>query len=238
MTQENHLWVLGYGSLLFKPPPHATHRLPGYINGFIRRFWQSSSDHRGTPENPGRVATLVPLSDLKTNPSLAHDVLHYEFYRHPDMTPESITENLLKTWGCVYFIPSHKAQEVSEYLDVREQDGYSIHKVTFIVEIPPHDSNMSDPHLQAAVAELPKDESGRPFIESLVYIGTVENESFVGPEDIRDTAHIIRHSKGPSGLNKEYLIALNESLKSLDVSGEMRAYDHYLEELVGHVIGK
>lgn len=182
------------------------------------------------------MATLVPLSDLKSSPSLAHDVLHYEFHKTPEMTPERMTEEDLKTWGCVYYIPPHKAQEVSDYLDVREQDGYTIHRVTFIVEISPDDANMSDPHLQAAIAQLPKDGSGRPFIESLVYIGTVENESFVGPEAIQDTAHIIRYSEGPSGLNREYLINLNEALKSLDGSSEMRAYDHYLEELVRHVI--
>ncbi|AMD21898.1 HFR043Wp [Eremothecium sinecaudum] len=60
MTFQDGIWVVGYGSLIFKPPPHYTHRVPGTIQNYKRRMWQSSTDHRGTCDTPGRVATLVP----------------------------------------------------------------------------------------------------------------------------------------------------------------------------------
>jgi cation transport regulator ChaC len=53
------VWVFGYGSLIWRPNMAYAARRAGRIEGWARRFWQSSTDHRGTVEAPGRVLTLV-----------------------------------------------------------------------------------------------------------------------------------------------------------------------------------
>ncbi len=59
------LWVYGYGSIIWRPAIPYSVALLATVDGWTRRFWQGSHDHRGTVENPGRVLTLVPEADVQ-----------------------------------------------------------------------------------------------------------------------------------------------------------------------------
>jgi cation transport protein ChaC len=230
-TTNAGMWVIGYGSLIFKPPPHYSVKVSGYLEGYIRRFWQSSTDHRGTKQSPGRVATLVSLEDLRRENKFHGDLHLYEFneddsassgaIRDVALRVEEMKEEDLKVWGVAYYIDPENVAKVKEYLDIREKNGYSTHDVPFYVV------NTHGTH--PVLNELPK-KNGQIYIESMIYIGTIDNEAFVGPETMEETAAVIRTSVGPSGPNIEYLVELTRAVSDLDPMS--RSTDYYLEDLV------
>ncbi|KAG8874348.1 hypothetical protein FRB98_008527 [Tulasnella sp. 332] len=99
ISGEKPYIVFGYGSLIWKPPPYTVRQVPGFLKGYVRRFAQSSWDHRGTPENPGRVVTLIHSDDWQ------------QFSSVNDPFPKDDI-----VWGVAYTIDPAYAEEVKAYL--------------------------------------------------------------------------------------------------------------------------
>ena len=75
-------WIFGYGSLIYKVDFPYLEAEVASIEGWQRRFWQGSHDHRGTPEAPGRVVTLLPADNV-TCRGIAYRV-ESEVFEHLD----------------------------------------------------------------------------------------------------------------------------------------------------------
>ena len=117
-----------------------------------------------------------------------------------------------KVWGVAYRITPDRVAEVKEYLDIREINGYTIHYTPF------------HPAADVDAALLPPKHRGP--IRTLVYIGTPDNEQFVGPQDPQQLAEHIYRSEGPSGLNRDYLWGLEAALDELSPeSGDRHVSD-------------
>jgi cation transport regulator ChaC len=210
---NDDFWIFGYGSLIWKPPPHYDQRLPGYIEGYVRRFWQASEDHRGTPEAPGRVVTLI-------------DRAHWETLTDSHESTECV-------WGAAYHIPASHVQEVRQYLDIREINGYSIQFTPFHpavnrteVTSPPPDAEPKEPEVGIRATNTVSVTEEAKSITCLVYIGLPENPQFLGAQDPDALARKILESKGPSGENKEYLYNLETALLGLSThSGDAHVSD-------------
>lgn len=169
------MWIFAYGSLIFRPSFVHIERRRAFLPDYMRRFWQGSPDHRGVPEAPGRVATLIPAPN---------------------------------EWcgGCVYRIdPQHAASILTE-LDIREQAGFERHLLP--------------------VYDAPR---GQTFAEAIVYVARQGNPHFLGPLEESAIAAWIQRSRGPSGPNSEYLLALRDALRSLDID------DPHVEEIARHL---
>lgn len=152
---HEEVWLFGYGSLIWKADFPYIERRPARIHGWSRRFWQGSHDHRGTPEAPGRVATLVAETGA--------------------ICP-----------GMAYLI----SPEVFDHLDTREKNGY----LRKIIDI-----------------EFCSGGSAH----GLVYVAGPENAAFLGDATDADIARQIASARGPSGLNRDYLLNLANALRAM-----------------------
>jgi cation transport regulator ChaC len=76
--------VFGYGSLIWRPDFPFAARKRAQLDGWTRRFWQGSHDHRGTPDAPGRVVTLIAEPSARcvgTAYLIEHDVFEHLDHR-------------------------------------------------------------------------------------------------------------------------------------------------------------
>ncbi|XP_011869821.1 PREDICTED: putative glutathione-specific gamma-glutamylcyclotransferase 2 [Vollenhovia emeryi] len=180
------MWVFGYGSLIWKADFPYERKLVGRIKGYVRRFYQKSTDHRGVPNRPGRVVTLLASSN-------------------PDD----------EVWGVAYKISSENIENVVNHLDFREKGGYIKRTVLFYpCDFAKFGANVnvSTNDLSRTSFSAASDEA--PFYLT-IYIGEEDNPNFAGMENLDTLARHILVSRGLSGPNVEYLYKLASAMRTI-----------------------
>jgi cation transport regulator ChaC len=169
------MWIFAYGSLIFRPSIAYLERRRAFVRGWARRFWQGSPDHRGTPEGPGRVVTLVPDAAevcggcaYRIVPEDADAILaaldvreQAGFTRRllpllPDPDAEAFAEG--QVWvanpGNPHFLGPLPEQAIAEY--VRERRGPSGPNTEYVLELLAalRELQIDDPHVERIAAYL------------------------------------------------------------------------------------
>ncbi|KAL8917773.1 MAG: hypothetical protein Q9208_007754 [Pyrenodesmia sp. 3 TL-2023] len=278
-------WLFGYGSLIWKPPPHygkppviqhtpppplrtcspltslKDRRVPGYIEGYVRRFWQASEDHRGTPSSPGRVATLIShphyLALLPPSspcvPSLSQSP-EKNGEQQPKRSRIGVActrcrKRKIKCSGPIAGLGCQNCRNA----EAEECNFLRVNSTNILRPTGPPPLvwgaayHIPAEHVAAVQSYLdireingysiqytsftPSDATLEPIPRCMVYIGLPENPQFLGVQDMDDLAGVIWRSRGPSGENREYLFMLEEALQEL---GE-GAGDEHVEDLARKV---
>jgi len=175
-------WIFGYGSLIWRPDIPYLERRPARVYGWQRRFWQGSHDHRGMPDRPGRVVTLVAESDAwcdgvayQVEAGVIEEVFDTLDYREKngyerfDVTlhfaEAGDSQALSRASGLVYIAPQNNhaylgpAPVAEIAAQISGSHGPSGHNVDYLLELAAalRDLKADDPHvfeLESVVREI------------------------------------------------------------------------------------
>jgi len=163
------VWIFAYGSLIFRPSFAFAERRRAFVRGWARRFWQGSPDHRGVPEAPGRVATLVPqpneiVGGLAYRVAVDAERILEEldvreqagFERHtlllresPDAAPFAEGVTWIAPAGNAHFLGPLPEREIAAYVRVRrgpsgENADYVLRLAAALRELAIDDAHVAD----------------------------------------------------------------------------------------------
>lgn len=193
---DDELWVFGYGSILWKTGFRYSSTAIGYVSGHVRRFWQGSVIHRGTPQSPGRVATLVPCEQgrvwgvayqLKGPQMIAAALNHLGIRECQDGSYTALMLNFNQTSSS-----SSTSSSTSSSSGCLDDDGGL-------------EERSADPTEET-------EEEERSF-RVLAFTAAPDNVLYLGPIETDRLADVVVSCRGVCGHNVEYVVRLAEFVR-------------------------
>jgi cation transport protein ChaC len=124
--QDDHsddCWIFAYGSLIWRVDFEFLESRPASINHWARRFWQGSTDHRGIPDAPGRVVTLIEARGetcwgkaYRLNPNSRDQVLAHLDHREKGGYERLELDLYFQDGGSVQGLLYHATRDNPEFL--------------------------------------------------------------------------------------------------------------------------
>lgn len=241
----NNVWVFGYGSLCWRPSFRYRMRHLCVLPGFVRRFYQASTDHRGTDEYPGRVCTVLPTghADNKTRYTRNETITTSSSPQQHTPFEELVNEQIDTTVGVAYQLYPEDVESILAYLDEREQGGYAavIQPVTLLIPTAAaattldHNSNNDNEPQQEEQQNLSLLD-GTTIGElrqqhCITWFATDDNAFYTGHLEDGDIARRIQTAIGPSGPNIDYFNNLHQFMRSVNcVDAHLEALHNLLQQ--------
>lgn len=231
IANNAEIWLFGYGSLCWRPGFNYSERRLGILPNYARRFYQYSTDHRGTDDYPGLVATLLPTSHQDYHPQqyqqqLENEDQHGKFQQLYNHQIDSCV-------GVCFLLNRHEVKTILSYLDHREKNGYTavitdIHTLqqTNTVLNESSNSNLN----QHKEFKLDSSEPGKIVtVKAISWFATDENEFYSRHLDDKIIAERINKAVGPSGPNIDYLSNLHQFMTDTNCE------DIHLNTIMSHI---
>lgn len=208
IKESERLCVFGYGSLIWKPNFTYNKRSIGYITGYLRRFFQGNTQHRGTTNQPGRVATLVHTGDADS-----------------------------RVWGCVYEIVGKTNIQIAlDSLIEREvvKGGYKFDRVPFHPFTEELQTCQSQSTKTVSISPNSMINSEGSY-EVLFHLSDPEVDLYLGDDSLDVQASQIVSAYGSCGSNSEYVLLLAAFMRTevpMELALKDDSYIFELESLI------
>ena len=213
---HHSVWLFGYGSLIYKADFPYLQRRPASIANWTRRFWQGSHDHRGTPEAPGRVVTIIEQAG-----AICHGMAYLvtpEVFAHLDHREKN---GYLRLAMPITFDDNQD--------DKQDGGGRDDNRDSETSGNGGRNGGNVDGGGHGGNANGGGDGDGDDSVIGLVYIATPDNTAFLGEASEQEIARHIARSAGPSGPNSDYLNHLAGALR------ELGRHDQHVFEIERHL---
>ncbi|CAL5027201.1 unnamed protein product [Urochloa decumbens] len=197
MAAMSPMWVFGYGSLIWNPGFAHDARVVGFVRDYRRVFYQGSTDHRGTPQFPGRTVTL------EHQPGATCWGVAYRISSEED-----------KQIALEYLEVREKQYDEKIYVDLYTDSSPKIPAVENVMVYLATTNKERNPNY---LGPAPLEEIARYLLPPNLSLTRLQLKLLLSSIITCAMFRQIYLAEGPTGPNREYVFKLEDALNKLDV---------------------